>query len=102
MDTFRSVTLSQHLGTLTSGRVVPLSQYKLTPVPLTAHRLRRRHVRSSTRNREVSLPKSLIGALPHRRPRVRSGCDQSRVEPAIRGLDWTITPYAQVNGRICT
>lgn len=102
MDTFRSVTLSQHLGTLTSGRVVPLSQYKLTPVPLTAHRLRRRHVRSSTRGREVSLPKLLIGALPHRRPRVRSGCDQSRVELAIRGLDWTITPYTQVNGMICT
>lgn len=102
MDTFRSVTLSRYLGTLTSGRVVPLSQYKLTPVPLTAHRLRRRHVRSSTRSREVSLPKPLIGALPHRRPRMRSGCDQSRVEPAILGLDWTITPYAQVNGRICT
>ena len=102
MDTFRSVTLSRHLGTLTPGRVVPLSQYRLTPVPLTAHRLRRRHVRSSTRSRELSLPKPPIGALPHRRPRMRSGCDQSRVEPAIRGLDWTITPYAQVNGTICT
>ena len=41
MDNLCSLTLSQHLGTLTTGWVVPLSNIKLTPDALAARRLRR-------------------------------------------------------------
>jgi hypothetical protein len=65
---------------------------KITPEALTAPLLRWSQVRSSTTRRPVSRPKRVIGALPHDRSLRRSACEQSRKEPAIPSLDWTITP----------
>jgi hypothetical protein len=92
MDTVRFLTLSRHLGPLTPRWVIPLVDYEITPVALTAPDLRWWHVWSLTTHRAVSRPKWVISALPHHRSPRRSACEQSREEPAIPRLDWTFTP----------
>lgn len=73
--------------------------YKITPVTLTTHLLRRPQIRSSIPGRGLSSPKPRIGALPRDLSPVRSAYEQFRVEPAISSLDWTFTPIPKSHQR---
>ena len=75
LQTTFHVTLSRNLGTLTLGWVAFPYGPQAYPRGPHSQRLQRSRVRSSTRIRPLSRPKTLIGALPHDLSRLRSSCD---------------------------
>ena len=95
-----SLTLSQHLGTLTLVRVVPLSVMRLTPHKPASRLLPHRHIRSSKRKEDLSIPYFHIGALQRRQRLPRPGYDPLRWELAITELDWLLAPCPKLGDRV--
>lgn len=95
-----SLTLSRYLGALTSVWVVPLSVMRLTPHKPASGLLMRRHLRSSKRKWDLSIPCFHIGALQRRLHPTRPGCDPLRWELAITALDWLLAPCPRLGDRV--
>ena len=94
------LTLSQHLGTLTSVWVASLSALGAYPPGPVSKGLRRRQIRSLRERRNLSVPYIPISALPRRLPRSGLCCDILRRELAITGLDWPFAPSPRSEDRI--
>lgn len=94
------LTLSQHLGTLTPVRVVPLSVVRLTPHKPASRLLPHLYLRSSKQKEDLSIPCFHIGALQYRSRRPRPGYDPLRWELAITGLDWLLAPCPKLGDRV--
>ncbi len=93
-------TLNQLLGTLTTVWVVPLSEPRLTPGPLSP---RVYGAEAFGVGHEVDRSRGLNHvsvSLPLQRPRLRLDCGQLRQEPAITGLDWLFTPTLESEERL--
>ena len=92
MNTFHPFTLNWHLRTLTIIRVVPLSEYKLTPVsPFPGiYDVEKFGVGQES---EEFLPRAFKSvALPLQLSPPRLDLGLFRQEPAITRLDWPFTP----------
>ncbi len=82
------LTFGQHLGTLTSVWVVPLSVVELT------------WIRSLRGKWTLSDPCFPVSALPHQPPRSGLGSGPLRKELAITRLDWSLAPSPRSGERI--